>query len=450
MGSLFSALTTAVSGLNAQSSSIGNISDNLANAQTTGYKAVGTSFIQLVNASNATTNNPGGVRAKPSYQNDVQGSITNSNTGTSLAISGEGYFAVETATTDSNGSTIFSGQILYTRQGDFTLDKDGYLVNGSGYYLTGYAVDGEGTVNTSSTGPIQVSALLDNPVPTGEVSYNANLPSNASIGYTSATSTVLVYDALGNTHAVNYTWEKTATNAWDLVVDIPDADDSNNNAYNTTIAFTFNDGSGGTTAGTIGSITAYAAGTASPPPSPYSAPGTQTTGSLANVDVALTFPGAAPQTVALAFGDFGGSLGVTQFSDTNAIVTVTNFNQDGLPRGSFNSLSIDKNGLVAINYSNGTNRVINQVPLVQFYAQDQLQRVTGGAYQATLASGNPRYSAPGATGAGTISSSSLEQSNVDIATEFTTLIQAQQVYSANAKVVTTDNSLLQITTNMVQ
>src|SRR5580704_13804653 len=94
MGSLFAALTTAVSGLNAQSSAIGNISDNLANAQTVGFKGVGTNFEDLVNASSATVNNPGGVTSTPQYQNDLQGSIVSSNVSTNLAISGEGYFAV--------------------------------------------------------------------------------------------------------------------------------------------------------------------------------------------------------------------------------------------------------------------------------------------------------------------------------------------------------------------
>ena len=103
MGSLFAALTTAVSGLTAQSSAIGNISDNLANAQSVGYKSVGTSFEELVNASNAAVNNPGGVTATPQYQNDVQGSIVSSNVTTNLAISGEGYFATETASTDASG-----------------------------------------------------------------------------------------------------------------------------------------------------------------------------------------------------------------------------------------------------------------------------------------------------------------------------------------------------------
>src|ERR1700722_3243845 len=163
MGSLFAALTTAVSGLNAQSSAIGNISDNLANSETVGFKGVGTNFEDLVNGSNATVNNPGGVTATPQYENDTQGSITSSNVSTNLAISGSGYFAVEGASQTSTGSTVFTNQILFTRQGDFALDKNGFLVNSSGYFLTAYPVSSTGIVNTSTTAPVQVSALLNDP-----------------------------------------------------------------------------------------------------------------------------------------------------------------------------------------------------------------------------------------------------------------------------------------------
>jgi flagellar hook protein FlgE len=442
MSSLFAALTTAVSGLNAQSSAIGNISDNLSNAQTTGYKAVSTAFQELVNSSSAAVNNPGGVKATPNYQNDAQGSIANANTGTYLAISGQGYFAVQSASVNSAGTTVFSGSTLYTRQGDFRLDKSGYLVNSSGYYLNGYSINTTTNfTDTSKTSPIQISSTFNNPVPSSKVTLNANLPSNASSNYTSPSSSVLVYDALGNTHGVNYTWTKEATtNKWDLQVTIPDA------SYTTVVPFTFNDGTSGTT-GTIASLTAYASSTASP--SAYTI-GPAGSGKSADVTLSASFPGSTAQSIDLNFGTFGQSDGVTQFSDANSTVTVNNFSQNGLPSGSFNSVSISKDGFVSISYSNGTTRSIDQIPLVQFYAQDQLQRVTGGAYQATLESGNPRYNAPGVSGAGSISSSSLEASNVDTATELTTLIQAQQVYSANAKVVTADNQLLQTTINMVQ
>ena len=453
MSSLFSALTTAVAGLTAQSSAIGNISDNLANAQTTGYKSVGTDFQELVNYSNATVNNPGGVRATPQYQNDVQGSISTSNSSTSLAISGQGYFAVETATTGASGATTFNSQSFYTRQGDFTLDKSGYLVNGSGFYLTGYPVSSTGVTNTAATSPIQVSALLDNPVATTSVTYVANLPSNAAstmaTPFSSSTSTVAVYDALGNTYDLSYNWVKDAstTNKWYLHVDATSGAGSAGSDYTSVIPFTFNDGTSGTNAGTIGTIGNSAASGAS---GSYSVNTPTSAGSPASVSIAVQFPGTASQTITMDFGSYNSSTGVTQFADNNSTVTVTNFDQNGLARGSFNNLSIDNNGLVTLNYSNGTTKSIAQIPIVQFYAQDQLQRISGGAYVATLASGSPRYGLAGTAGAGTIASSSLEQSNVDIATQFTQLVQAQEVYSANAKVVTTDNTLLNTTINMVQ
>lgn len=579
MGSLFAALTTAVGGLDAQSSAIGNISDNLANSQTTGYKAVGTEFEELVTSSNSVVNNPGGVTSTPQFHNDVQGSITSSNTATSLAISGSGYFQVETGVATAGGTTQFSGTNLYTRQGDFVLDKNGYLVNGSGYYLTAYSVDSAtGTVNTSSTAPIQISALQNNPVAATKITYNANLPSNSAIGYTASTSTVQIYDSLGNTHDANYTWSKIGTNTWNLNVSIPDGLDASGDAYNTNIPYTFSDGTGGTTAGTIKAIGSYnnsasfninsfaspptgkfmvgnvavawsdilagnvtnvtVGGTSTPvtvagliipaastsdlaanlastlsqltsqiaslstltatattnnvaftfssaplaiapdasgkggettwiasswsgntttdgtisevPPSNFAPSGVQTSGLSADVTIAAIFSGTTAQTLDLNFGTFNGSTGVTQFSDINTTVTISAFSQDGLPKGSFNSVEIDKNGFVSLNYSNGTNKKINQIPLAQFYAEDQLQRVAGGAFSATEGAGNARLNAPGTAGAGTLSSNSLEQSNVDISTEFTDLIKSQQVYSANAKVVTTDNQLLQTTINMIQ
>ena len=129
---------------------------------------------------------------------------------------------------------------------------------------------------------------------------------------------------------------------------------------------------------------------------------------------------------------------------------MTSFSQNGLPQGSFTNLSIDKNGFVSLNFNNGSLKTIAQVPIVQFFAQDQLQRVSGGVYQATLASGTPRVGPAGTAGAGTIVGSSLESSNVDIATQFTDMIQAQQIYSANAKTITTIDNMLNTIINTVQ
>jgi flagellar hook protein FlgE len=219
MSSLFAALGVSVSGLDAQSQAIGNISDNLANAQTTGFKTIGTEFEDLVTASSATDNSPGGVRASPQYQNDVQGTIASTSTTTNLAISGQGFFPVEAAVQTSTGTTEFTDN-YYTRQGDFTQNKDGYLVNSSGYYLLGYPIAPDGTVNAATTQPIQISSLLDNPVASSTVTYAANLPASAATGYSSTASTIEIYDALGNTHQMSLTWVKDNTNSWSVTVDV--------------------------------------------------------------------------------------------------------------------------------------------------------------------------------------------------------------------------------------
>ncbi|MDE2030237.1 MAG: flagellar hook protein FlgE [Alphaproteobacteria bacterium] len=430
MASLFAALNVSVAGLQAQSQAIGNISDNLSNSSTTGFKSIGTTFESFVTASNATSNSPGGVTATPAYQNDVQGTITTTSTSTNLAISGQGFFPVSTAVQTSTGATQFTGSNYYTRAGDFTTNKDGYLVNGSGYYLEGYTIDQNGNVNSSSTTPIQVSALLDNPVPTSTVTYAANLPASATAGsFTSSTSTIQIYDALGNTHDMSMTWVKTATNQWSVNVDVKDGLGSGSD-YTATIPVTFNSSS---PAGTIKTVSAAGTGT-------YSVD----TGSEAGVNFALTFPGTGSQTVDLNLGTYNQATGVTQFasSGSSTDVAVSSIQQNGLGEGSFSSISIDKSGIVSINYNNGSTREIYQVPVATFNSPDNLQRVSGSAYQATLASGTANLHIAGSFGAGTLSSGSLESSNVDIASEFTTMIQAQQVYSANAKVVTAVNQML--------
>ena len=434
MSSLFAALGVSVSGLSAQSQALGNISDDLSNAQTVGFKSIGTSFEDFVTASTATSNNPGGVTATPQYQNDVQGTIASTSTGTNLAISGQGFFQVATAVQNASGNTTFTGSTFYTRQGDFTENKDGFLVNSSGYYLEGYPVSDTGIVNASTTAPIQISALLDNPVATSQVTYGANLPASATAGaYTSTASTIQVYDALGSTHQMSLTWTKTASNQWSVSVDVQDGLGAGTD-YTATIPVTF---SSAADPGTMQSIT---------PSGGSGASGTYTvdpTATDAGVSFALTFPGfTTAQTIDLNLGAYNAATGVTQFANTTSTVSVSSFQQNGLGAGSFSSIGIDANGLVSINYSNGSVRNIYQVPIAQFNSPDNLQRVTGGAYGATLASGTANLSLAGTNGTGTIASSSLEASTVDIATEFTQMIETQQIYSANAKVVTTVDSML--------
>lgn len=438
--SLFSALTVAVGGLAAQSSAIGNISDNLSNTSTTGFKAINTTFETIVTSSNLDINDPGGVRATPQYQNGVQGNLVSSQVSTSLAISGDGFFAVRASTVGASGTTTFGNDTFYTRRGDFTLDKDGYLVNGAGFYLTGWSVSQTGTVDTSTVSPIQISQLLDNPVPTSTATYAANLPASAEDSTSYSPSTIQIYDALGNSHDMTFTWTKTSTGLWNLNVVIPEAvataDPAVFDDFETDIPFDFNQVTN------VGTISQIQAGTG------YTVVDPTTNDNKAEVSIDLAFDGAGTQTITVGFGTYNSSSGTTQYADTT--VAVTSFEQNGIPRGSFKDLSIDGNGFVTLNYDNGRSKTFYQVPLVQFFAQDKLQRITGGAFQRTIQSGTARYSAAGQNGAGEVVGSSLEGSNVDIATEFTKLIQAQRVYSANAKTITTTDSMLQEVINIIR
>lgn len=441
--SLYAAMTVAVGGLKAQSSAIGNISDNLANAQTTGYKGVETKFEALVTQSSSVSNDPGGVKATPYYTNSKQGNLVSNSSATALAISGSGYFPVRGAVVGADGTTSFGSTSYFTRAGDFELNEDGYMVNSSGYYLTGYTVDSNAIVDTSSSEPIRLSELLDNPVATSTVEYSANLPSSEIATFTSSPSTIEIYDALGGAHDLTFVWEKTATNEWELTITVPDAVSDGAvppvySDYTATIPFTFNDV---TNAGTIDTIGADAT---VPPAWTVLA----TSLNDAQVSIDLDYDGAGTETIVIDFGRYDTSHGVTQFDDTS--VTVSTLEQNGIPRGSFQSLSIDENGFVSLNYDNGRTRIISQIPVVQFFAESELQRITGGAFSQTLTSGSARYSVAGTNGAGTVSSYALEGSNVDIADEFTKMITAQQVYSANAKTITTSNRMMEEAINIIR
>lgn len=446
--SLYAALQCAVGGLTAQSAAIGNISDNLANAQTTGYKSVETRFESLVTQSNAAVNDPGGVRSSPYYLNGKQGNLVQVSSDTSLAISGAGFFPVRPAIVGADGTTTFGNTTYYTRAGDFTLNKSGYMVNGAGYYLTGYKVDENGVVDTSSSNPIQLSELLDNPVATSSVDYAANLPSSAAVGYSTSPSTIQVYDSLGGAHNLTFTWTKTGTNDWTLNVNVPkghyDTATSTYVDYTANIPFQFNDGSvAGTTAGTM---QGYPNGIGTG--ANWTVTDTTTTGNSADISFSLDFDGAGSQSMKVDFGTYNKSSGLTQFDDTT--ISVSTFDQNGIPRGSFQSLAIDGNGFVTLNYDNGRSRTIAQIPVVQFFAEGQLQRLTGGAFAQTLSSGSARFSLAGTNGAGKLVSNSIESSNVDIADQFTKMIQAQQVYSANAKTITTSNTMMQEAINIIR
>ncbi|MDO9709802.1 flagellar hook protein FlgE [Paracraurococcus lichenis] len=432
--SLFGSLTAAISGLTAQSRALGDISDNVANSQTIGFKRVDTSFTSYITESSATVNEPGAVVARPDYTNTIQGTIQQSENSLALAISGQGFFSVAASTGTANGLPTFDYRQFFTRAGDFKLDRDGYMVNGSGYYLRGWPVDSAGNPDRTTLTPIRVNQQVFNPVATKQVDFTANLPSGSANGATYTTQAE-VYDSLGTKHPVNLSFSKTAADTWTLDINVPDDVSA---AARGTVSLQF--GAAATPPATGGTLGSFSSATGSITP-----PATNAQGDPANLTFTADF-GQGPQTVSLALGQFGLSQGMTQY-DT-AEFAVRNNIQDGVPLGAYSGLTLRQNGDVVVNYDNGQSRVLARVPLVAFNDPELLQRLDGQAFMRTPESGEARVTDAASNGVGKLVTGSVESSNVDIASEFTKLIVAQRAYSANTKIVSTTDEMLQDTINM--
>ncbi len=439
--SLFGAMNTAISGLNAQSNAFGNISDNVANSQTIGFKRVDTTFVDYLTTSTAAVNDPGAVVAKPNYINNIQGAITQTDNPLGLAIAGQGFFAVSQQTGQINGVPTFNPQQFYTRAGDFQLNDTGYMVNSAGQYLAGWPIDPTtGNINQNTLKPIQVTQTVYNPVATSNVVLSANLPATPAAGTGTAdapiSSDINVYDALGTAHTVTLNWVQNAASDWTVSVDV--ADDIGGTARGTAdVQFGAVSGNG-VPEGTVGQISAA---TGSVSTAGYAA------GSAATVTFTDDF-GSGAQTITLNLGTYGQTNGVTQYAGT--AYNLRGLTQDGVPPGAFAGVSTQANGSIIVNYDNGQTRRIAQVPLVTFNSPNALQRQDGQSFSATIASGTPLAEQASTNGAGNLVTNSVESSNVDIASEFSQLIVAQQAYSANAKIVTTADTLLQTTLQMKQ
>jgi flagellar hook protein FlgE len=180
---IYGALSTAVTGLKAQSFALENISGNIANSQTVGYKRVETSFEDMIPDGTPSSQTAGSVVASSHATNNVQGDISSSQTGTNMAINGPGFFAVQQKTGSTDGHAVFSGATNYTRRGDFDVDKEGYLVNGAGYYLEGLPIDAStGNVSGSVPSVIKISNSLLPALTSTRINYQLNLPSQPQDG----------------------------------------------------------------------------------------------------------------------------------------------------------------------------------------------------------------------------------------------------------------------------
>ncbi|MHB0704935.1 flagellar hook protein FlgE [Roseomonas mucosa] len=433
--SLYGSMFTAISGLSAQSSALSNVANNIANSQTTGYKRVDTSFSDYVTATSVPTASgvpisSSTVIASGSATNGVQGSIQQTDNALDLAVSGQGFFSVSSPISGTAADNMsFDPRSFYTRAGDFSLNKQGYLVNGQGYYLNGWSVDGSGAVNRTEISPIRVDQGVFDPVATSGISLSANLPNDAETGEVVNTQ-FQVYDRLGTQHSLAVAFTKTSGSSWSMAATNPGGTAGSANLGSITLNFT--DGKLSSFSDATGSLSGNSGAA----------------GEAASVSLGGINFGQGAQAIQLNMGSFQRSDGMTQFTGTE--YSVRDLSQDGMPPGSFSSVSINESGDVSLNYDNGESKVIARLPVVTFSDPDKLQSVNGQAYLRTPASGDARASDPNSSGAGSLVTKALEQSNVDIASEFSKMILAQRAYSANTKIVTKTDEMLQDTLNMAR
>lgn len=261
---IYGALSTAVTGLRAQSFALENISGNIANSQTTGFKRIDTDFVDLIPDASQKRQTAGSVLAQSRSTNNLQGDVKGTSTGTNMAINGNGFFIVEPPIGQSDGAALFSGASYYTRRGDFELDKNGYLVNGSGYYLKGLPIDPT-TQNISGSVPqvLQVSNSFLPAQQTTRVNYELNLPQlpkTAAYQASKAPGSELLkaQDFLSLTPDTPATISGATTTGTALPSSIAAAGDSLSVAVNGGAATTINFISGGGSSGNNIDVTAYA------------------------------------------------------------------------------------------------------------------------------------------------------------------------------------------------
>jgi flagellar hook protein FlgE len=407
----------ALTGLEANSVALDTIGNNLANLNTTAFKDQTTSFSDLFyqNIGNTGSGNALqvglGTQIAGTDTDFSQGSLSTTTNSTDMALNGSGFFVVDQ-----------SGLEQLTRAGNFQLDQSGNLITSGGDAVMGYAA-ANGVVNTNTP-------LTELQVPVGATQaaqatqnfgITANLDAATAVGGTFS-STLTMYDSLGQSHAttVNFTNISTAAlpNTWSYVVSLPPADYTGTPLNNTgTLSF---NSSGGLVA------------------------------PAANVS-GISFPGMTDGANTMTFNwDLYDSAGAAQIGQTVGASTATASTQDGFASGSYQSFSVDAAGVLSAAFSNGQTQNIGQIAVALVTNVEGLTLEGGNDYKTSASSGAASVGAAGAGGRATIEDDTLEQSNVDISTEFANLIVAQRAFEANSKTVTTFDTVTQETINMIR
>jgi len=413
---LLGAMNSAVSALDAQSTQLSLISNNLANSSTTGYKTVSASFSDVLSGLSTTSSYDGGGVTGTSNQGvTTQGTIATASSSTDLAIDGSGMFVVK----DAGGSTYF------------TPDSSGNLVLNGTYTLQGWALDTDGNIESTDTTSVSgltavnVDRYATSAEASSTVTLQANLPADATAGST-FTSSVSVYDSLGTSQTIPMTWTKSSTsNEWTVTLSNP-TDSSGNQS------------------GTIGGTSSYTVDFSSDGALSSITDSNGNTVTSPTITVSNWDDGASTSSgVTLDLGTSGSTTGLTQYSSgsTSPGIDVESDTQDGYAYGKLDSVAVGTDGTVTATYSSGQELAIYKVPVATFADEDGLAAQSGNVYTATQTSGSYSLATAGTSGAGSIDGSSLEDSTVDTSTQFSLMITAQQAYSAASQVISTANSM---------
>lgn len=423
--SIFSAMNSGVSGLAAQSAKFGAISDNISNSSTIGYKRTGVQFSTLVTtASTPGTYSAGGVMADLRTQVSRQGIVTASSVATDLAISGRGFFVVNSK---AEGD---SDKFQLTRSGSFRVDENGNLRNTAGHFLQGWRLNDRGLPmagepSRTSFGTLEtvnLSSITGLVKPTSRIDFAANLPANRTgptgTGGTFSTS-VDFFTRLGFTSRVTLEWEPSTTAANEWTLRMRDV----NNADIAAVNLRFGDGNDpAVPAGTLAEITA-----GTPAPDGID---------LANGSMQITVEG---QPITVNFGRTGETGGLTQWGDQ---YVPTKINKDGASYAPLERVEVSDDGIMTAIYRNGLRQAVYRIPLADVTNADGLLRKDGNAFQISRESGDFYLWDAGTGPAGTVNGGALEASNVDIAEELTSIIETQRAYSSNAKIIQTADQML--------
>jgi flagellar hook protein FlgE len=402
-----------LSGLNAASKQLEVIGNNISNANTVGFKQSRAEFADVfANSLNGGGASQIGIGTKVSSvaQQYTQGNITATNNSLDIAINGGGFFRMST-----------NGAITYSRNGQFQMDKFGYIVDAESKRLTGYSASTTGVLSSGAptelnidTGDLQPSATATVVGLVNLDSRNTTLP---AAGFDPADPTtyhnstaVTVFDSLGNSHTLQSFFVKTAAGTWDVFTAADGVSTTVLPAPTATLTFT---------------------GTGIAP--------TVTPSNAAPVSFAVTTGATSPVPMTL---DYSGS---TQFGSN---FSVNSLSQDGFTSGRLAGFNTGSDGTIVGRYTNGQSRILGQVVLANFVNPNGLQSLGGNAWAESATSGASLVGTPNTGSLGVLQSSAVEDSNVDLTAELVNMITAQRVYQANAQTIKTQDQVLQTLVNL--